>query len=202
MIKLPTDTDNSIDIKIIPAGKQSLSHDEIKMRLIDIWRSVKFAPRSGFIHHFKCCSLKRIQYPLCDNVAATVHTLKGDTFPQLATSISHISGSYSIWLASQLFVVSRVKKLKNFTFVGDKSAILSSLEQILKITNPQEIMMYDNVKRLAGRPSSTIDISKLSYIPFRKTIPVTENGFVYVLLCLSNGKFDLFNVGQTSESLR
>ena len=92
--------------------------------------------------------------------------------------------------------------MKNLSFVGDKSAILKSLEQILKITNPQEIMMYDNVKRLASRPCSTINISKLSYIPFRKTIPLIENGFVYVLLSSSNGKFDLFNVGETSASLQ
>ena len=203
VVKMPTDTDNSIDARIIPAGKHSLSDDEIKMQVYENWHAVKIVPKPGFIHNFKGCSLRRVQYPLCNNVAATVHTLMGDTFPQLATSISHTSGNYSIWLASQLFViVSRVRRLKNLTFVGDKSALLNSLEQILYRTNPQEFMMYDNVRRLAGRRSSIIDISKLSYIPFRKTIPVTENGFVYVLLSLSNRKFDLFYVGETTGSLQ
>ena len=90
VIKMPTDTDNSIVVEFLPAGKHSLSHDDIRMGLIDQWRTVKFAPRSGLIHTFKGCSLRRIQNTLCNNVAATVHTLLEDTFPQLATSISHI----------------------------------------------------------------------------------------------------------------
>ena len=72
-------------------------------------------------------------------VATTTHKLMGDTFDKLATSISSTDSSYALWMTSQVFViVSRVKQLKNLTFVGNKTSTLRSIESIFEKRNSEK----------------------------------------------------------------
>ena len=65
-------------------------------------------------------SVRRTQIPVTNYVSLTCHKLMGDTFPKIATQLSVEEKKYTLWLASQLYVIiSRVRDLRNVIFVGD-----------------------------------------------------------------------------------
>ena len=98
------------------------------------WRTMTLSKQTGFVQPFKKNSIRRCQMPLMNNVAMTTHKLMGDTFDKLATSISAMASSYALWMTSQVFVtVSRVKQLKNLTFVGNSRLRWTRNDPFLKL---------------------------------------------------------------------
>ena len=171
------------------------------------WRTVTLSKQTGFVQPFKKNSIRRCQIPLMNNVAMTTHKLMGDTFDKLATSISATDSSYALWMTSQVFViVSRVKQLKNLTFVGNKSATLDAIRSIFETKDLLEERLFTLLDKLrnnsrSGSTVQPIDVSQLSYVPFNKNIPRTPNGFVYLLISLNPTAHQTFYVGQTERAL-
>ena len=136
------------------------------------WRTVTLTKQTGFVQSFKKNSIRRTQIPLMNFVAMTVHKLMGDTFDKLATSISATDSSYALWMTSQVFViVSRVKQLKNLTFVGDKSATLRAIRSIFEDRDLREQHLFSLLDKIRnnqrnGSSVQPINISRMSYVPF------------------------------------
>ena len=171
------------------------------------WRSVTLSKQTGFVQSFKKNSVRRIQIPLMNNVAMTTHKLMGDTFDKLATSISATDSSYALWMTSQVFViVSRVKQLKNLTFVGDKPATLGAIKSIFENRDLREERLFSLLDKIRtnsrlGGIVQPINISEMAFVPFNKNIPRTPGGFVYLLVSLNPASPECFYVGQTERAL-
>ena len=187
------------DFDITPA---MLEHEEYLN-----WRTVTLSKQTGFVQPFKKNSIRRCQIPLMNNVAMTTHKLMGDTFDKLATSISATDSSYALWMTSQVFViVSRVKQLKNLTFVGNKSATLDAIRSIFETKDLREERLFSLLDKIrnnsrSGSTVQPIDVSQMSYVPFNKNIPRTPYGFVYLLISLNPTSPQTFYVGQTERAL-
>ena len=171
------------------------------------WRSVTLSKQTGFVQSFKKNSVRRIQIPLMNNVAMTTHKLMGDTFDKLATSISATDSSYALWMTSQVFViVSRVKQLKNLTFVGDKTATLGAIKSIFENRDLREERLFSLLDKIRtnsrlGGIVQPINVSEMAFVPFNKNIPRTPGGFVYLLVSLNPTSPETFYVGQTERAL-
>ena len=170
------------------------------------WRTVTLSKQTGFVQPFKKNSIRRCQLPLMNNVAMT-NKLMGDTFDKLATSISAPDSSYALWMTSQVFViVSRVKQLKNLTFVGNKSATLDTIRPIFETKDLREERLFSLLDKIRNNSRSgsivqPIDVSQMSYVPFNENIPQTPNGFVYLPISLNPASPQTFYVGQTERAL-
>ena len=113
------------------------------------WRSVTLSRQTDFVQSFRKNSVRRIQIPLMNNVAMTTHKLMGDTFDKLVTSISTTDSSYALWMTSQVFVlVSRVKQLKNLTFVGDKTTTLGAIKSIFENSDLREERLFSLLDKI------------------------------------------------------
>ena len=171
------------------------------------WRSVTLTRQTGFVQPFRKNSIRRVQIPLMNNVAMTTHKLMGDTFDKLATSISVTDSSYNLWMTSQVFViVSRVKQLKNLTFVGNKSDTLNAIRSIFEAKDLREERLFSLLDKIRNNSRSgslvqAIDVSQMSYVPFNKSIPRSPTGFVYLLTSLNPTSPETFYVGQTERAL-
>ena len=146
------------------------------------------------------------QIPLVNFVAMTSHKLMGDTFDKLATSISATDSSYALWMTSRIFViVSRVKQLKNLTFVGDKSATLNAIKALFEQRDFREERMFGLLDKIRNNRKSAclqaINIPRMSFVPFNKHIPQTPSGFVDLLVSVNPKSPSTFYVGQTSRPL-
>ena len=124
-------------------------------------------------------------------VAMTTHKLMGDTFVKLATQISKTDSDYALWMTAQVFViVSRVKELKNLTFVGGKTQTLDAIRTVFENRDLREEHLFtlmDNIRNNVNTTSNNqpVDIARMSFVPFNKEIPQTPFGFVYLLVSLS-----------------
>ena len=130
----------------------------------------------------------------------------GDTFDKLATSISATDSSYALWMSLVFVIVSRVKQLKNLTFVGNKSATLDAIRSIFETKDLREERLFSLLDKIRNnsRSCSTvqpINVSQMSYIPFNKNIPRTPNGFVNLLISLNPTSPQTFYVGQNERAL-
>ena len=131
----------------------------------------------------------------------------GDTFDKLATSISATDSSYALRMTSQVFViVSRVKQLKNLTFVGDKTATLGAIKSISETRDLREERLFSLLDKIRtntrfGGIVQSINIWKMAFVPFNKNIPRKPGGFVYLLVSRNPSSPETFYVGQTERAL-
>ena len=169
------------------------------------WKSVTLRRQTGFVQPFR--KNRRNQLPVMNFVAMTSQKLMGDTFDKLVTSISASNTSYALWVTSYVFViVSRVKQLKNLTFVGDKSATLEAIKALLETRDRREEHLFSLLDKIRNNPRTNFptepkNINRMSFIPFNKTIPETPNGFVYLLTSVNRDSPGHFYVGQTTRAL-
>ena len=205
--EVPTGDSVTIYVPDSSGGEVDITPGMLEREEYLTWRTVTLSKHTGFVQPFKKNSVRRVQLPLMNFVAMTTHKLMGDTFEKLATSISATDSSYALWMTSQVFViVSRVKQLKNLTFVGNKNATLSAIESIFEKRDLREERLFnllDKIKNNSRCNSNVqpINISKLSYVPFNKNIPSTPNGFVYLLISLNPTSPETFYVGETERAL-
>ena len=204
---VPTGDSVTIYVPDTSGGEVSITPEMLQREEYLTWRTVTLTRQTGFVQAFKKNSVRRTQIPLMNFVALTTHKLMGDTFDKLATSISATDNSYALWMTSQIFViVSRVKQLKKLTFVGDKTATLSAIKTLLQERDRKEEHMFtllDKIRRnsRSGSVVEPINVSRMSYVPFNKTIPETPNGFVYLLISVNQCSPQTFYVGQTKRAL-
>ena len=205
--EVPTGDSVTIYVPDSSGGEVDITPGMLEREEYLTWRTVTLSKQTGFVQPFKKNSVRRVQLPLMNFVAMTTHKLMGDTFEKLATSISATDSSYALWMTSQVFViVSRVKQLKNLTFVGNKNATLGAIESIFEKRDLREERLFnllDKIKNNSRCNSNVqpINISKLSYVPFNKNIPSTPNGFVYLLISLNPTSPETFYVGETERAL-
>ena len=204
--EVPTGDAVTIYIPDSSGGEVDISPEMLEHEEYLTWRTVTITKQTGFVQPFKKNSIRRTQIPVVNFVAMTVHKLMGDTFDKLATSISATDSSYALWMTSQVFViVSRVKQLKNLTFVGDKSATLRAIRSIFEDKDLREQHLFSLLDKIRnnqrnGSSVQPINISRLSYVSFNKNIPQTPFGFVYLLISVNPNSPSTFYVDQTQRT--
>ena len=118
---VPQQNDRSI-LVFVPLDSSCLSDDNLWSEKTFLhWPTKRLYKTLGFVISYKNWTIRRKQYPVLNNAAMTCHKLMGDTFLNIASKLSVSDDAYSLWMASQLYViVSRVKNLSNVIFVGSK----------------------------------------------------------------------------------
>ena len=168
------------------------------------WQKFTISKTTGFVFQTNDGSVRRVQFPFCNYVALTVHKLMGDTFASLATSISATESKYSLWLTSQIYViVSRVRTLSSLHFVCGVQQTLDAIKSVLLTKHLHEESIYNFVNNLKNKQSSptSIEILCTLYLRHHFEVPVTENGFIYILISLADREFSTFYLSDTSNNL-
>ena len=171
------------------------------------WRTVTLPKQTGFVQPFKKNSIRWCQIPMMNNVAMTTHKLMGDTFDKLATSISATDSSYALWMTSQVFViVSRVKQLKNLTFVGKKSATLDTIRSIFETKDLREERLFSLLDKIrnnsrSGSAVQPIDVSQRSCVPLIRTYCKRLMDLFTFWEAFNPASPQTFYVGQTERAL-
>ena len=133
-------TQSSVYVYVAPT-LDSVNDGTISNEVFVNWKRIIVRKTPGFVYGFKGNSLRRIQIPLINYVALTVHKPMGDTF---LTAISRKEGKYCLWLISQIYVIiSRVKYLRELYIVGDKSETCNAIKEILARRSLQEERLFE-----------------------------------------------------------
>ena len=155
------------------------------------WRLITLRRSYGFNQCHQGITLRRIQFPLKNFVAMTIHKAMGETIGNVITKISSSQREYCLWQREQLYViVSRVRKLEDVTFIGDKEETLTSVCILLKKTNQWANYCDAIIKSAANCLSATVPLTLVS--PFRPSkieVPSGDFGFVYQIISIKNTKF-------------
>ena len=134
-------------------------------------------------------------------VASTVHKVMGDTVPMIATQITDFR-KFKFWAKEQLYVLlSRVRDLSHFTFVGDRLATMRSIDNTLVKENHLLPFINSLLDRYTDMRSNLRSVETLSPFPLRfSEIPNTSFGFCYLLRSLKLPH--LFYVGRCKNLRR
>ena len=203
VLDLTSITQSSVNVYVAPT-LDSVNDETIANEVFVNWKRIIVRKTPGFIYGFKGNSLRRIQFPLINYVALTVHKLMGDTFLRLATAISRKEGKYCLWLISQIYVIiSRVKYLRDLYIVGDKSEICNAIKEILTRRSLQEERLFEIFEslRVVSKHCGVSKIATPKYLQRFFDVPETENGFLFVLVSLKDKEIKTFFIGQTNSSL-
>ena len=121
LAELPNIADTSVLLFVAPYVDSVNDPDLFSLEKFKQWPLKRVHRSTGFTYAKGNVTVRRTQLPLINYVALTCHKLMGDTFAKIATQLSTTDRKYSLWMASQLYViVSRVKQLHNVIFVGPK----------------------------------------------------------------------------------
>ena len=121
LAEIPNCNDSSITVYVAPHVDAVMDADLFVNNIFLNWKQAKLHKTVGYCLAMGKVSVRRTQMPVTNYVALTVHKLMGDTFFKLATQVSVTEQKFTLWMASQLYVIlSRVKDLCNITFVGQK----------------------------------------------------------------------------------
>jgi len=133
--------------------------------------------------------LRRIQYPAKIFQAGTIHKSTGDDVPKLATEINTSSKTNQLWDLKQLVVLlSRVQKLSDITFVGNKTNTLEALRQTMEKRTVWDNLINDFVEMLQSRNNYEAMRNSNAHYNFSFhscELPETDSGVVFAALNLS-----------------
>ena len=119
LAEMPSSAEKSIVVYVAPNLEAVSDASLFTLSKFNSWQKTRINTTIGFVFAKGDVSVRRTQLPVSNYVALTCHKLMGDTFVKIATQVSLIDRKYSLWMASQLYVIiSRVNDLKNITFVG------------------------------------------------------------------------------------
>ena len=150
---------------------------------------------------------RRKQLPLVHFGATTIHKALGQTCDYLATRISSEKSDYSIWSREQLLVIlSRVRRLSNLTFVGNKADTIDAIRKAIRMV-PRG---WDSIEKfLCERFSATSAQDHHNVISWTGNVEMTSLGYdlpdegVGVVYCLASDKHPfIFYVGQSNNLAR
>ena len=207
VVDYETLTDCHVSVYLSPS-LDSVTQETIVNQQYLHWKKITVKKQSGFVQNYFRNSVRRVQFPLANYVALTVHKLMGDTFVKLATALSSVERKFSLWLISQLYVIiSRVKYLNQLFFVGDKRETLDAIRCILRRRSLPEERLYTlfcSLKNAAGNHVGPVEIESPSYLRNHFEVPETPNGYVYVLVSTRHSNFTYFmsECGKLSDELR
>ena len=118
----------------------------------------------------------------------------GDTFPNLATSISASESKKSLWLTSQVYVIiSGVRYLSSLHFVGGKTQIKNAIVKVLSTKHHHEESIYKFMQHMKNNKKQSV----VTHVPCTANlrnhfeVPATENGFVFVLVSMVDNTFKI-----------
>ena len=128
---------------------------------------------------------RRIQFDLRYYTCTTVHRIIGDTCIQLATKISSVDQSYSLWERAQLTVIiSRVKNLNQLMFIGSWDETCKEIKKVLRKTSRQLATINQRLIKLNALNDIPAVINVFNDLkPIKSCIPADSSGFVF--LCFS-----------------
>ena len=144
---------------------------------------------------------KRKQYGIKVNFSGTIHSVMGDTFSSITTTISASAPSYKLWGESQLVVTSsRTRKQQNTIFVGDKRDTIEGLVRSLTkkdqwIDYQEKVLELAIVKRDGSLNSSMMDQSAFPFRIADYTLPQDRTSAVYMVTSIK--KTDIVHIDTT-----
>ena len=196
-------TNNTISVYVAPAI-EAVNEDCLNNGDFLFWRKITLRKTAGYVQNYRRSSIRRIQFPVINYVALTVHRLMGDTFLKLATEISSVEKKFTLWLISQLYVIiSRVKYLIQLFFIGNKEETLTAVRDILMKRDLREERLFKlflQLRRAAIQNTPGV-IEGPCYLRSHFEVPKTANGYVFVLVSVRTMTFQKFYAGETSEGL-
>ena len=93
-------SDSEVFVFVAPC-LEDITWEALQSEQFKTWRRISVKKQAGFIQSYFRHSVRRVQFPLANYVALTVHKLMGDTFVRLATALSSVERKFSLWLISQ-----------------------------------------------------------------------------------------------------
>lgn len=110
----------------------------------------------------------------------------GETVPGIFSQVDEDNKKYSLWEKEQVYVlVSRVKNLKDITFVGNRQTTLRSLKNVLQRTSQWGNYVEHLLHQICTNTMvpRVIDLNETGFLPYTTQVPNTsDNGFVYMLI--------------------
>ena len=195
--------ENSIQVYVAPS-LEAVNEEALDNGDYLFWPKLTMRKLPGYVQSLHRNSLRRTQFPAINYVALTVHRLMGDTFLKLATEISNEEKKYALWLISQLYVIiSRVKRLCQLFFVGNKAQTLEAIKEVLRKRNLAEERLFEMFQQLreAARSEGPGLIEGPRYLRNHFDVPRTPNGYVFLMVSVRTMAFNVFYVGETENSL-
>ena len=198
--QVPDADSTSLDLFVAPPCVRSLppvQPDGSRNFELSGWRTVSVRRMEGLPQNFRNhSSLRRTQFPLKPFQASTIHKCIGDDVPLLATQIATTDPferkMFKLWEKNQLLVlVSRVKELKDLTFVGSKSATLKTIKDIATSTSQWDYFVHEFVEALSqqdlSKPLATFPVSQHIYSMSCQSVPQDSCATVFCLMSLKDG---------------
>ena len=166
------------------------------------WALVKLRRVCGFVHSRNGQSVRRNQFPVKNFLAMTIHKAMGETIGKVVTKINFNEKEYCLWQREQLYViVSRVHRLEDITFIGNKEETLESISLLLSSGNQWDEYTTSLVNTACNCSDFSFDLTKLSiYRPMKISLPDRCCGFLYVIV--STKIVNTFYIGETRDLRR
>ena len=205
--ELPNDSDKFSTLYLAPPGVRPLPPCCPNTGSADYsnWNMIRVKYEPGVIRSCRnsnsCDSVvvRRIQYPVKTFVAATTHKCMGATIHELATQISLVDRTYSLWMREQLYVlVSRVRTLRNITIVGNKEDTIETIRLLVLQRRSQWDDLLANI--LNSNYTRVDSINQAQSHPLHVEIPSTAVGYIYLLQ--SYTQRSLFYIVSTCELIQ
>ena len=198
--QVPDADSTSLDLFVAPPCVRNLppvQPDGSRNFELSGWRTVSVRRMEGLSQNFRNhSSLRRTQFPLKPFQASTIHKCIGDDVPLLATQIATTDPierkMFKLWEKNQLLVlVSRVKELKDLTFVGSKSATLKTIKDIAISTSQWDYFVHEFVEALSqqdlSKPLATFPVAQHIYSMSCQSVPQDNCATVFCLMSLKDG---------------
>ena len=200
ILNVPCDSTTDLEVLIAPPGCRSPNSFDEDTLLQCGWRKATVCKVYSPVINNQATFLRRYFFPLKNYVASTIHKCLGDTFPEIITKISLTENNYKLWEKEQLLVLlSRVSKIDEITFVGEKQDIENTLATIIQKQSCWTIFINEFLTKISSSQnrycSSTLDLSSTQFQPWNIVLPEDDVGFVYLLV--STKKQNVFYVGET-----
>ena len=187
LLEIPSDFTTQLEVLVAPPGCRYPSSFD-KASLIQCgWRKAIVSKTYTPVINNQTTFLRRDFFPLKNYVASTIHKCLGDTFPKIITKISLTDCNYEIWEKEQLLVLlSRVRKMEEITFVGNKVDIENTLTTAIQKKSCWSEFINNFLSKIScsqgSHSSTTLDVLSTQFQPLNIVLLEGETGFVYLLL--------------------
>jgi len=185
-----------INLLAFPIGLKDFDFDSTKTKEYYIslgFHQVQVEAKYGFTHSLpNDIQAKRRQYGIKPYFSGTIHSVMGDTFTSIATSVSATSSSFKLWEKGQLVViVSRTKSQRNTIFVGDKQDTIEGLSLLLKKKDQwseyqENVLELTTLKQDGSQPTSMMTQSAFPFRIVDFSLPQDNTGAVYMVVSTKN----------------
>ena len=125
--------------------------------------------------------MQRVQNPVKNFITTTVHKTMGGPLPRLVTRVSLTESEFVLWERAQVYVIfSRVRRLSDKTFIGDKQQTIDDILSLLQHASPWDEYAEQFLSTASNRDFLEHPLSSIR--PISAIIPTRSCGFVYALI--------------------